>query len=59
MSNVEHYALGLRTGVRQGGVRLVDRLDRAQPGPGLEREHLLARAGDLSEAMLMLWRNLR
>ena len=40
-------------------LRLLDRLDRAQPGPGLEREHLLARAGDLSEAMLMLWRNLR
>lgn len=30
MSNVEHYALGLRTGVRQGGVELIDRLDRAR-----------------------------
>ncbi|MGB3696954.1 MAG: acetyl-CoA C-acetyltransferase [Gordonia sp. (in: high G+C Gram-positive bacteria)] len=30
MSNVEHYALGLRTGVRQGGVELRDRLDRAR-----------------------------
>ena len=40
-------------------LRLLDRLDRAQPGPGLEREHLLARAGDLSDAALMIWRNLR
>jgi acetyl-CoA C-acetyltransferase len=30
MSNVEHYALGLRAGVRQGGVSLLDRLDRAR-----------------------------
>jgi acetyl-CoA C-acetyltransferase len=30
MSNVEHYALGLRTGVRAGGVELMDRLDRAR-----------------------------
>ena len=30
MSNVEHYALGLRTGVRQGGIALMDRLDRAR-----------------------------
>ncbi|MHC9291350.1 acetyl-CoA C-acetyltransferase [Mycobacterium sp. LTG2003] len=30
MSNVEHYALGLRTGVRQGGIALQDRLDRAR-----------------------------
>ena len=29
MSNVEHYALGLRTGVKQGGIQLMDRLDRA------------------------------
>ena len=34
MSNVEHYALGLRTGVRQGGVTLVDRLDRARETAG-------------------------
>jgi acetyl-CoA C-acetyltransferase len=34
MSNVEHYALGLRTGVRQGGVALVDRLDRARETAG-------------------------
>lgn len=30
MSNVEHYAIGLRAGVRQGGVQLMDRLDRAR-----------------------------
>ncbi|MDY6808480.1 MAG: acetyl-CoA C-acetyltransferase [Actinomycetota bacterium] len=30
MSNVEHYALGLRTGVRQGGIELMDRLDRGR-----------------------------
>lgn len=34
MSNVEHYALGLRTGVRQGGVALLDRLDRARETAG-------------------------
>ena len=32
--NVEHYALGLRTGVRQGGVAVVDRLDRARETAG-------------------------
>lgn len=34
MSNVEHYALGLRTGVRQGRVTLMDRLDRARETAG-------------------------
>ena len=34
MSNVEHYAVGLRTGVRQGGVALLDRLDRARETAG-------------------------
>ena len=34
MSNVEHYALGLRTGVRQGGIELVDRLDRSRETAG-------------------------
>ncbi|CAJ1584755.1 acetyl-CoA C-acetyltransferase [[Mycobacterium] wendilense] len=34
MSNVEHYALGLRTGVRQGPVALADRLDRARETAG-------------------------
>lgn len=33
MSQVEHYALGLRTGVRSGGIQLVDRLDRARRRP--------------------------
>ncbi|MED5799981.1 acetyl-CoA C-acetyltransferase [Gordonia sp. Z-3] len=37
MSNVEHYALGLRTGVRQGGVELMDRLDRGRLTAGGER----------------------
>ena len=34
MSNVEHYALGLRTGVRQGAIALMDRLDRARETAG-------------------------
>jgi acetyl-CoA C-acetyltransferase len=34
MSNVEHYALGLRTGVRQGGIAVMDRLDRARETAG-------------------------
>ena len=34
MSQVEHYALGLRTGVRAGSVELVDRLDRARQTAG-------------------------
>ena len=34
MSNVEHYALGLRTGVRQGGIALMDRLARARETAG-------------------------
>ncbi|MFC9790365.1 acetyl-CoA C-acetyltransferase [Rhodococcus sp. NPDC127528] len=34
MSNVEHYALGLRTGVRQGGLELMDRLERARATAG-------------------------
>ncbi|MGE0219293.1 acetyl-CoA C-acetyltransferase [Mycolicibacterium sp.] len=34
MSNVEHYALGLRSGVRQGGIELHDRLDRARETAG-------------------------
>jgi acetyl-CoA C-acetyltransferase len=34
MSNVEHYALGLRTGVRQGAIALLDRLDRARETAG-------------------------
>ena len=34
MSNVEHYALGLRSGVKQGGIQLMDRLDRARETAG-------------------------
>ncbi|GAB5894564.1 acetyl-CoA C-acetyltransferase [Mycolicibacterium mageritense] len=34
MSNVEHYALGLRAGVRQGAIALQDRLDRARETAG-------------------------
>lgn len=34
MSNVEHYALGLRAGVRGGGVELMDRLVRARETAG-------------------------
>lgn len=34
MSQVEHYALHLRTGVRSGGIQLVDRLDRARETAG-------------------------
>lgn len=34
MSNVEHYALGLRTGVRSGGVELMDRLLRGRETAG-------------------------
>ena len=41
MSNVEHYALGLRTGVRQGAVALLDRLDRARETAG-GADHLIA-----------------
>ncbi len=36
----------------------LDRVDAAAPG-GLEREHLLARAGDLGDAALSLWRSWR
>jgi len=38
MSNVEHYALGLRTGIRSGGVELMDRLVRARETAG-GRDH--------------------
>lgn len=41
MSTVEHYALGLRTGVRQGGITLLDRLDRARETAG-GAEHPIA-----------------
>jgi acetyl-CoA C-acetyltransferase len=34
MSQTEHYALGLRTGLRSGGVELADRLERARVTAG-------------------------
>jgi len=40
-------------------MRLLARLDRAQGGPALEREHLLARLGDLSDAALSIWRSFK
>lgn len=40
-------------------IRLLSRLDRAAAAPALEREHLLARAGDLTDAALSLWRSFR
>lgn len=43
MSNVEHYALGLRAGVRQGSFQMYDRLDRAR-----ERSQPLERFGPIS-----------
>ena len=58
MSSVEHYALGLRTGVRSGGVELMDRLVRARetaggkdhpvPGGMLETAENLRRDYDIS-----------
>jgi acetyl-CoA C-acetyltransferase len=60
MSQVEHYALGLRTGVRSGGIQLVDRLDRARetaggrfhpvPGGMLETAENLRREYGISRA---------
>ncbi|MBM7368297.1 acetyl-CoA C-acetyltransferase [Gordonia hydrophobica] len=61
MSNVEHYALGLRTGVGQGAVELRDRLDRGRltaggdshpvPGGMIETaENLRAKYGLTREA---------
>lgn len=38
MSNVEHYALGLRTGVKSGSIDLMDRLVRARETAG-GRDH--------------------
>ncbi|MGI5498977.1 acetyl-CoA C-acetyltransferase [Lentzea sp. CA-135723] len=60
MSQVEHYALGLRTGIRSGGVQLADRLDRARetaggkfhpvPGGMLETAENLRREYGISRA---------
>src|SRR5262245_12450165 len=68
MSNVEHYALGLRTGVKGGSVELMDRLDRARataggkdhPVPGgmletaenLRREYAISREDQDALALL-------
>lgn len=40
-------------------MRLLERLDKPQPASGIEREHVFARMGDLSDAAVILWRNLR
>lgn len=40
-------------------MRMLSRLDDAKPGGGIEREHIVARLGDLSDMALMLWRSLR
>lgn len=60
MSNVEHYAVGLRAGVRSGGVELMDRLVRAResaggkdhpvPGGMLETAENLRKEYDISRA---------
>lgn len=48
------------TGIhRRRILRLLARLDAARPGGGIGAEHILARAGDLSDAALLVWRNLR
>lgn len=52
--------LQLATGThRRRVMRLLGRLDHARDAPALEREHLLARFGDLSDAALSLWRSFR
>ncbi|MDB6182023.1 DUF6635 family protein [Paracoccus fistulariae] len=40
-------------------MRMLSQLDRAEPGSGIEREHLLARLGDLGDTLTVLWRSLR
>ena len=52
MSQVEHYAVGLRTGRRQGGIDLMDRLDRARETAG-------GRAHPVPGGMLETAENLR
>ena len=50
----------LWTGIhRRRVMRLLRRLDRAENAPALEREHVLARLGDLSDLALSLWRSLK
>lgn len=40
-------------------MRMLARLDQAGGGPALEREHLLARLGDLSDAAISIWRSFK
>ncbi|QFG35130.1 hypothetical protein BDE18_3540 [Paracoccus pantotrophus] len=50
----------LWTGIHKRRVlRLLRRLEKAEDAPGLAREHVLARLGDLSDAALSLWRSFR
>lgn len=50
----------LWTGIhRRRLARMLDRLDRRDAPPALEREHLLARAGDLGDLAAWLWRSWR
>lgn len=50
----------LWTGIhRRRLARMLDRLDRRDAPPPLEREHLLARAGDLGDIAAWLWRSWR
>ena len=50
----------LWTGIhRRRLTRMLQRLDRKDAPPALEREHLLARAGDLGDLAAWLWRSWR
>lgn len=50
----------LWTGIhRRRMTRMLERLDRKDAPPALEREHLLARAGDLGDIAAWLWRSWR
>lgn len=40
-------------------VRLVARIETARPGAGLEREHIAARVGDITDTLVTLWRSFR
>lgn len=48
------------TGIhRRRLMRLLTRIQRRADAPALEREHLLARGGDLADTVLTIWRSLR
>lgn len=50
----------LWTGIhRRRLARMLDRIDRRHAPPALEREHLLARVGDLGDVAAWLWRSWR